>query len=293
MAQPGVLFRDDKSFYEWLTDSNYGKSVEQRAAIVSKKKVSGRRRRGSSVRDAEEENPNTEAEQRLRQLLQISNRRYCRWVNDRLLRELAPPLDAEEIGGLFSPPPWGERDVLTPLERITGAGNNCLSDMAAWEPFRNNVDMDKEEHMLKSLVKERPKKDESNVTGSMAAMKAWHTVDRRARDALRRNSHLPLVEAFEERILVYVKSAEAGEVLTLEVQDPFHRLVLHGICEFYGLVSNTVSKWEDTAGGFSLVTRTHIRKKKHPKSSDSVQPVRLVDFLSAMKNGVPNSEAAA
>lgn len=293
MAQPGVLFRDDKSFYEWLTDSNYGKSVEQRAAIVSKKKVSGRRRRGSSVRDAEEENPNTEAEQRLRQLLQISNRRYCRWVNDRLLRELAPPLDAEEIGGLFSPPPWGERDVLTPLERITGAGNNCLSDMAAWEPFRNNVDMDKEEHMLKSLVKERPKKDESNVTGSMAAMKAWHTVDRRARDALRRNSHLPLVEAFEERILVYVKSAEAGEVLTLEVQDPFHRLVLHGICEFYGLVSNTVSKWEDTAGGFSLVTRTHIRKKKHPKSSDSVQPVKLVDFLSAMKNGVPNSEAAA
>jgi hypothetical protein len=293
MAQPGVLFRDDKSFYEWLTDSNYGKSVEQRAAIVSKKKVSGRRRRGSSVRDAEEENPNTEAEQRLRQLLQISNRRYCRWVNDRLLRELAPPLDAEEIGGLFSPPPWGERDVLTPLERITGAGNNCLSDMAAWEPFRNNVDMDKEEHMLKSLVKERPKKDESNVTGSMAAMKAWHTVDRRARDALRRNSHLPLVEAFEERILVYVKSADAGEVLTLEVQDPFHRLVLHGICEFYGLVSNTVSKWEDTAGGFSLVTRTHIRKKKHPKSSDSVQPVRLVDFLSAMKNGVPNSEAAA
>jgi hypothetical protein len=54
-----------------------------------------------------------------------------------------------------------------------------------------------------------------------------------------------------------------------------------------------VSKWEDTAGGFSLVARTHIWKKKHPKSSDSVQPVRLVDFLSAMKNGVPNSEAAA
>lgn len=292
MAQPRVLFRDDKSLYEWLTDSNYG-SVEQRAAIVSKKKFSGRRRRGSSGRDAEEENQNTEAQQRLRQLLQISNRRYCRWVNDRLLRELAPPLDAEEIGGLFCPPPWGEKDALTPLERITGAGNDCVSDMAAWEPFRNNVDMDKEEHMLKSLVKERPKKDESNITGSMAAMKAWHTVDRRAREALRRNSHLPLVEAFEERIVGYVKSAEAGHVLTLEVQDPFHRLVLHGICEFYGLASNTVSKWEDTAGGFSLVSRTHIRKKKHPKSSDSVQPVRLVDFLCTIKNGVPNSEAAA
>jgi len=293
MAQPKVLFRDDKSLYEWLTDSNYGTSVEQRAATVSRKKVSGRRRRGLSGRDAEEENPNTEGEQRLRQLLQISNRRYCRWVNDRLLRELAPPLDAEEIGGLFSPPPWGERNVLTPLERITGAGNDCAHDIAAWEPFRNNVDMDKEEHMLKSLIKGRSKKDESNATGSMAAMKAWRTVEKRAREALRRNSHLPLVEAFEERILVYVKNAEAGQVLTLEVQDPFHRLVLHGICEFYGLVSNTVSKWEDTAGGFSLVTRTHIRKKKHAKSSDSVQSVRLVEFLSTMKNSVPNSEAAA
>lgn len=293
MAQPKGLFRDDKSLYEWLTDSNSGRSIEQRAAIVSRKKVNGRRRRGSAGQDAEEKNPNMEAEQRLHQLLQISNRRYCRWVNDRLLRELAPPLDAEEIGGLFSPPPWGERDALTPLERITGAGNDCLRDMAAWEPFRNNVDMDKEEHMLKSLVKGRSKKDESNVTGSMAAMKAWRSVERRAREVLRRNSHSQLVEAFEERILVYVKSAEAGEVLTLEVQDPFHRLVLHGICEFYGLASNTMSEWEDTTGGFSLVTKTHIQKKKHPKSSDIVQPMRLVDFLSTLKNGVPNSEAAA
>eukprot|EP01018_Ginkgo_biloba_P027067 Gb_03330 [translate_table: standard] len=98
-----------------------------------------------------------------------------------------------------------------------------------------------------------------------------------------------------ERISAYVKNAQCGEILTLEVEDPFHRLLLHGICEYYDLVSNTVSKSEDTTGGFCLVTKTRIKKKKQSKSSDSGEPVqlRLVHFLSMLKNGMPNSEAAA
>lgn len=38
---------------------------------------------------------------------QVSNRRSRRWVNDRILLELVPRLNAEEIRGLFAPPPWG------------------------------------------------------------------------------------------------------------------------------------------------------------------------------------------
>lgn len=59
--------------------------------------------------------------------------------------------------------------------------------------------------MLKSLAKGRSKKVECcNVTGSMAAMKAWRSVQRRARDLLRRNSHSQLVESFEvHAILLY------------------------------------------------------------------------------------------
>lgn len=37
----------------------------------------------------------------------MSNRRSRRWLNDRLLMELVPPLNAKEIRGLFAPPPWG------------------------------------------------------------------------------------------------------------------------------------------------------------------------------------------
>jgi len=40
-------------------------------------------------------------------LLQVRNRRSRRWLNDRLLMELVPRLNAEEIRGLFAPPPWG------------------------------------------------------------------------------------------------------------------------------------------------------------------------------------------
>lgn len=42
-------------------------------------------------------------------LFQVSNRRTRRWLNDRLLMELVPRLNAEEIRGLFAPPPWGKR----------------------------------------------------------------------------------------------------------------------------------------------------------------------------------------
>ncbi|KAH6778741.1 R3H domain protein [Perilla frutescens var. hirtella] len=41
----------------------------------------------------------------------VSNRRSRRWLNDRLLMELVPRLNAEEIRGLFAPPPWGSGGV--------------------------------------------------------------------------------------------------------------------------------------------------------------------------------------
>lgn len=44
-------------------------------------------------------------------LFQVSNRRTRRWLNDRLLMELVPRLNAEEIRGLFAPPPFGKMSL--------------------------------------------------------------------------------------------------------------------------------------------------------------------------------------
>lgn len=50
---------------------------------------------------------------------QVSNRRSRRWLNDRILMELVPRLDAQEIRGLFAPPPWGNNNNLTFISKIT------------------------------------------------------------------------------------------------------------------------------------------------------------------------------
>lgn len=55
----------------------------------------------------------------------VSNRRSRRWLNDRLLMELVPRLNAEEIRGLFAPPPWGEDVPLSPFCMTNrGSGTN-------------------------------------------------------------------------------------------------------------------------------------------------------------------------
>lgn len=283
MAKVG-FFKDENSFYSWLTDSSSGTSKGKRAGIVQPKK-NERARPGGAIKEADLQQRFMNAD--------VSNKHLCRWLNDRLLSELAPPMSKEEIAGLFAPPPWGER-TLTPFERITGAGDDSLQDMAAWEPFRN-VDMDKELQMLMSTLKPHSKGAKNQTSERIAAIQSWQLVERRSREALRRNFDSPLVAALEDKILTYVNSSENNEVLILEAENPFHRLLLHGICEYYGLVSSTVSKWEDKAGVRSLVTRTHIRKKKQPESSDLSEPVpmKLVCFLSILKNVVPKTEAAA
>ncbi|XP_052299608.1 uncharacterized protein LOC102619814 isoform X2 [Citrus sinensis] len=64
----------------------------------------------------------------------VSNRRSRRWLNDRLLMELVPRLDANEIRGLFAPPPWGDKVPPSPF---------CMTNYGEWDKFRN-IDMDKE-----------------------------------------------------------------------------------------------------------------------------------------------------
>jgi len=43
----------------------------------------------------------------LQALMRVGARRRNRWFNDRLLRELAGPLDVDDMKALFAPPPFG------------------------------------------------------------------------------------------------------------------------------------------------------------------------------------------
>jgi hypothetical protein len=71
--------------------------------------------------------------------LQLGKRAFRRYLNEKLLRELAGPLDAEQMAMLYAPPPFGEVQA-TVLARITEASADNEA-ARAWEPFRQ-VDMD-------------------------------------------------------------------------------------------------------------------------------------------------------
>ncbi|KAL6208571.1 hypothetical protein ACLB2K_019520 [Fragaria x ananassa] len=179
----------------------------------------------------------------------VSNRRSRRWLNDRLLMELVPRLNAEEIRGLFAPPPFGDDVPLSPF---------CMTNVPEWDTFRN-IDMDKQAKIIDSQESTETKK--GNVDADkMAVLNAWRRVDSRTREALRRSVVSELVEGYEERIRGYL--TETGEAdadsLILRVQDPFRRLLLHGVCEFYNLVSVTVT--ESEKGKAAKLTK--ITKKK-------------------------------
>ncbi|KAG6541453.1 hypothetical protein Mapa_017125 [Marchantia paleacea] len=254
------------SLHEWLTKSSYVWGKDQTAAVVNRKKARAHRKTGSDgdVHAAPADRENHEAS------IKVSKRRYRRWLNDRLLRELAPPLEASEIASLFAPPPWGEKSAISPLERVTGAGPSPIQDAAGWEPFRH-IDMDLQAKLLRS---DRPRSmNGSNGTGKQtSAMEAWRQVERTARDALRRNSQSPLLELFEEKLLAYLSEIEEGDngkELVLEVEAPFHRLLLHGLSQYYGLTSRTVttSEGKKVAGveACSGPIVIHIKKRESSK----------------------------
>ncbi|ONK78130.1 uncharacterized protein A4U43_C02F14660 [Asparagus officinalis] len=200
----------------------------------------------------------------------VSNRRSRRWLNDRFLIELVPRLNVEEIRGLFAPPPWGDD---TPLSAFS------MTNDEKWDAFRN-IDMDAETRMIRSLNKSSLKRKDHVDNDKVAALKAWHQVDCRIREALRRSSLSDLVEGYEERIMSFIKDSGEGEVLVLHIQDPFHRLVLHGVCEYYNLISVTLT----TTKGVKLWKTTNIKKKLGSRGSPP--NISLSGFLKMAKNGV-------
>ncbi|XP_027097086.1 uncharacterized protein [Coffea arabica] len=200
----------------------------------------------------------------------VSNRRSRRWLNDRLLMELVPRLNAEEIRGLFAPPPWGDDVPLSPFS---------MTNIGEWDKFRT-VDMDKETMMIEALKGSGMKQKSCGDADKVAVLTAWHRVDCRTREAFRRSFLPELISGYEECIRDFVKETGDGGVLELNVQDPFRRLLLHGVCEFYNLVSVTVTQ----SKGTETLKMTRIRKKK---AGDFELPnITLCNFLKMAKEGI-------
>ncbi|XP_048504100.1 uncharacterized protein LOC104898838 isoform X2 [Beta vulgaris subsp. vulgaris] len=214
MATPDILQKDkDFILYSSIFGDEEGDTVKSRGALIEKK---------IEILESLASN--------------VSNRRSRRLLNDRLLMELVPRLNAEEIRGLFAPPPWGEEVPVSPF---------CMANVDDWDKVRN-VDMDKEANIVKS-IRQRSQKRKSHVdSDKMAVMNAWHRIDCRTREALRRSFLSELIEGYE----------------------------------FYDVISVT----EPQTGGSKMVKTTKIKKKKSGRLE--IPSLTLSHYLKMSKEGL-------
>uniref|UniRef100_A0ACD5W5R4 Uncharacterized protein n=1 Tax=Avena sativa TaxID=4498 RepID=A0ACD5W5R4_AVESA len=206
----------------------------------------------------------------------VSNRRWCRWLNDSLLLELVPRLDADEIRGLFAPPPWGEKPPLSAF---------CMTSTAReWDVFRT-IDMDVQASLMRFHMKESSSGRHLDEDETVA-LKAWHRIDSQTRETIKKNFLPHLLGIYEARVRAFVmeeSSDDDNDLLALEVQDPFHRLLLHGVCEFYNVASETTSSTVRDCGSGDKVRKTTTIRKRSGTGAPS--RITLLDFLARRRNG--------
>eukprot|EP00198_Chlamydomonas_reinhardtii_P000341 XP_001689676.1 predicted protein [Chlamydomonas reinhardtii] len=160
-------------------------------------------------------------------------RRRRRWINDKTLRDLAGPLSAADMEAQFKPAPFGNPAAPSALSQAMAPANAAL-----WENFRN-IDPEKEARVLQKWAAHQresaPLRQRPHSQASLA-LHRWAAVGKKARAALKR-ANAASVMALELQILDFFETAGPGEQLVLPLEDGFARLLVHGLAEFYGLLS--------------------------------------------------------
>jgi len=262
------IMPDGRPLSAFLTETNLMKSAPRRNGNRRgrgyKEPASGWTSSHAKSSLAASQHNLTEAETaELAALDKVGQRRQRRWLNDRLLRDMAPALTAKEMESLFKPAPFGETDYVSPFT-LAAAPEHC----ALWDLFRT-VDADKQQRVLNKWEEHVHELRHAHSEGShgepspavhaaAAALRGWAAVGLKGRKALRR-APLGCVEELEGAILGFLGSLEAGE-LVLALDDGYQRLLAHAIAEFHSLQSFS----RDGAGEGSVKRREVVVRRRRP-----------------------------
>ncbi|XP_024373627.1 uncharacterized protein [Physcomitrium patens] len=255
---------------DWLSGVALARGRLEASEVVSHKKSRAHRQRSDSGGQNDGKRY-TDQEMREMRDTKLGRRRYRRWANDNMLRELAPTLTASEIGNLFAPPPWGDKSVQSPLETVMVSSR----DMAIWEPFRNNVDMDLQAKVLHQGVPRKAVGELGMERRQSPAMKAWSGVERNMRAALRRNYASAFLMDLEEKLVPFIEGDDQD--LVVSAVSTYDRLLVHGSSQFHGLKSITLQV-PVAATGSEMETCILIKKTEKALSN-----VNLPQFLKKLK----------
>ncbi|GFR39686.1 hypothetical protein Agub_g160 [Astrephomene gubernaculifera] len=163
-------------------------------------------------------------------------RRRRRWLNDKTLRDLAGPLSAADMEAQFKPAPFGGGHVPSPLAQALTPAHAAL-----WDNFRS-IDPEKEARVLQKWAAHQREsapprqRQQRGPTQAALALQRWAGVGRRARAALKRANPASVMQ-MELQMLDFFEQAAPGAQLLLPLEDPFARLLAHGLADFHGLLS--------------------------------------------------------
>lgn len=175
-------------------------------------------------------------------------RRRRRWFNDKVLRDMAGPLSAADMEAQFKPAPFGFTDFVSPLTQAQRPEHAAL-----WENFRN-IDAERESRVLQKWTEHQREQRRAVVarrrpaTPAEVALKQWARVGKKARAALKRANPSSVLQ-LELQVLDFIEATRHGEQLVLPMEDGFARLLVHGLAEFYSLLSAS----KDVSGTQSVV----------------------------------------
>jgi hypothetical protein len=240
--------------------------------------------------------PPTEAElAELAALARVGARRRRRYLNDRLLRDLAGPLTADHVEGLFKPVPFGAQPIVSAFQRVADDPEAA----ALWELFRS-VDADREARVLARweghvaelraealAARGGARRGEGAAGGAgRAALAAWAAVAPRARAALRRAPRA-MLEGIEAPVADFAAAADdsaAEAELALDLPGAFERLLAHALAEFHALSSFSRA----APGGKQFVAR-----RRRGAAAASAGGILCSDVLWAFEAAQRGGSAAA
>lgn len=193
----------------------------------------------------------TEAEQaELAALEKVGQRRQRRYLNDKLLRDMAPALTAKDIESLFKPVPFGETGRVSVFTLATAP-----EVVPLWDLFRS-IDADKEARVLRKweehvnelrqnahkqdMLHSRADNELTTVADCNQSLDAvvagWKAISVRGRRAL---LHAPraCIEDLESHLLGLLQGPPGPNEVALQLEDGFLRLITHALAEFHFLRS--------------------------------------------------------
>ncbi|MEW5304319.1 MAG: hypothetical protein WDW36_006937 [Sanguina aurantia] len=167
-------------------------------------------------------------------------RRRRRYLNDKVLRDMAGPMRMADMMAQFNPVPFGETHHMSALTLAAQPENASV-----WESFRS-IDPDKQERVLQKWeahVAEQQAASSSSkakvpspCADAASALKCWARVSKKARTALRK-ANIHSVVQLESQVMDLLILGDGTQSLQLPMEDAFGRLLVHGIAEYHDLLS--------------------------------------------------------